>query len=144
MQSQSTVLVIGVATAPQPSSVLDVYTAATAREALATIRLVSFDLMVVGLENPSLDVWGLMQRVIDAWPQLRWILASGELSPEEEILARSLGALMVLSTMPQADWIAECAASLRRREVATRVQPLPMYAGGIPAMPGQLASAKAS
>src|SRR5688572_7157368 len=79
MQSQSTVLMIGVAAAPQASSVLDVYTATTAREALATIRLVSLDLMVVGLDDSSLDVWTLMQRVVDAWPHLRWILAASDL-----------------------------------------------------------------
>jgi hypothetical protein len=107
---------------------LDVYTAATIREALATIRLVRFDLMLVGLEDPTLDIWGLMQRVAGAWPQLRWILASDQLTPEEEILARSLGALMVLDSLPDADWIAECASSLRNREAAARVQPLPVFA----------------
>jgi hypothetical protein len=114
------------ANAPRPSSVLDVYTASSPREVLATIRLVSFDLVLAGLDDPALDLWALMQRVITAWPQQRWILASQQVTPEEEILARSMGALMVLNTAPSEEWIVECAASLRHRAIASRVQPLPL------------------
>jgi DNA-binding response OmpR family regulator len=124
--SKSTVLVVGVATAPRPSSVLDVYTASSVREALSTIRLISFDLVLAGLDDPTLDVWTLLQRVSSAWPQQKWILASSQVTPEEEILARSLGALMILHAIPDGEWLAECAASLRRRGVATRVEPLPL------------------
>ena len=51
---------------------------------------------------------------------------------------------MVLGAMPDAEWLAEGAASLRRRQVATRVQPLPVYAGAAIETVNSLASAKAS
>lgn len=123
--SQSTVLTIGVATPLRPSSSLDLYAASTVREALATLRLVSCDLVLAGLDDPSIDVWTVMQRVLAAWPQQRWILAASDLTPEEEILARSLGALMVLNAVPDETWLAECAASLQERR-SRRLPPLPL------------------
>jgi hypothetical protein len=141
-QLQSTVLVVGVATAPRPSSEFDIYVARSQREALATIRLVSFDLIVAGLDDPTIDVWTLMQRVSSAWPQQRWVLASPAITAEEEILARSLGAVMVLSAVPDVEWIAECVASLRR-DGGTRPSPAPLLAG-VASSTASLASAKAS
>jgi hypothetical protein len=121
-------MTIGVAATLRPSSALDLYTASTVREALATMRLVSFDLVLAGLDDPSIDVWTVMQRVLAAWPQQRWILAAHDVTPEEEILARSWGALMVLNAVPDEEWLAECAASLQRRRASQRVQPLPLVA----------------
>jgi DNA-binding response OmpR family regulator len=133
------VLVVGAATAPRPSSVVDIYVARSLREALATIRLVSFDLIVAGLDDPTIDVWALMQRVSSAWPQQRWVLASPAISAEEEVLARSLGAVMVLSAAPDVEWIAECAASLRRAGASR-----PSAASVLPGMPATIPSALAS
>jgi len=124
-QSPSTVLTIGVTTPLRPSSALDLYAASTVREALATLRWVSCDLVLAGLDDPSVDLWTLMQRVLSAWPQQRWILAASDLTPEEEIFARSLGALMVLNAVPDETWLAECAVSLHQR----RLQRAPALVG---------------
>jgi DNA-binding NarL/FixJ family response regulator len=124
--SHSTVLTIGIAASLRSTSTLDLCTAASVREALATMRLMSFDLVLAGLDDPSLDTWTVMQRVAAAWPQQRWILAAHDVSPEEEILARSLGALMVLGAVPDEQWLAECAASLKERRAAQRARSLPL------------------
>ena len=141
--SHSTVLIVGAADAPQSTPQLDVYTAASIREALATIRLVAFDLIIAGLDDPGIDVWTLLQRISAAWPRQRWILASPRLTTEEEILARSLGAVMVLGSMPDADWISECAGSLRRREAGTGAAPTPRWDREALTLAGRLAEAKA-
>ena len=39
------------------------------------------------------------------------------MTPEEEILARSLSALMVLNAVPDETWLAECAASMQQRRL---------------------------
>jgi CheY-like chemotaxis protein len=108
-------LIVGVAGLTQSTSDLDVYTANSVRETLATIRLITFDLLVVGLENPAIDVWELIPRIRSAWPQQRWMLLSAHMSLEDEVAARSLGALVVLNELPHKDWLADFAHSLRRR-----------------------------
>jgi hypothetical protein len=113
---QPTLLAIGIDGLPCSSSAIDVYMASTIREVMSTMRLIAFDLVVVGLDSPHFDVWDAMQRVLTAWPQQRWVLASSQLTQEEEILARSLGALMVLDGVPEERWLADFAGSLRRPE----------------------------
>jgi hypothetical protein len=117
-QTKPALLAIGVTGLRPATPALDVYTASTLREAIATIRLICFDLLVVGLENPRLDVWDMMQRVLTAWPSQRWILASRRVTAELEIQARSLGALLVLAKLPDEAWLADFAASLRRRDLS--------------------------
>ncbi|MEX0936908.1 MAG: hypothetical protein WDZ59_03535 [Pirellulales bacterium] len=101
---------------------LDVYAASTIREAVATIRLLRFDLLVVGLDDVSLDAWELVHRVRTRWPYQRWIMASSKLGVNEEIQARCMGALLVLHEVPSEDWFVEFTASLRRRELSRRVR----------------------
>ncbi len=124
-QTTFSLLAVGVAGLRPRTSALDIYTASTVREAIATIRLVCFDLVVVDLDNPKLDVWELMHRVLAAWPHQRWILASPEITNDEEVHARSLGALVVLSEVPEETWLADFAASLRRRDLSRNVFTLP-------------------
>ena len=79
---QPTLLVVGVDNMPSHTSVVDIYTASTVREAMATIRLIYFDLLVVGLDDPALDVWDLMHRVLTARPQQRWILSAQQITTD--------------------------------------------------------------
>lgn len=121
---QPTLLAIGIDGLPKSSSGIDVYTASTVREVMSTMRLIGFDLVVVGLDDPHLDVWEAMHRVLTAWPQQRWMLASSQVTQEEEILARSLGAAVVLDEAPDELWLVEFASSLRRRDPVTGFSPL--------------------
>lgn len=121
---QPTLLTIGIDGLSNPSAVIDVYAASTIREAMSTMRLVGFDLVVVGLDRPEIDVWEIMHRVLAAWPQQRWLVAANSLTQEEEILARSLGATLVLDSVPDETWLAEFASSLRRREPEVVISPL--------------------
>ena len=121
---QPTLLAIGIDGLPKSSSAIDVYTASTVREVMSTMRLIGFDLVVVGLDDPHLDVWEAMHRVLTAWPQQRWMLASSQVTQEEEILARSLGAAVVLDEAPDELWLVDFASSLRRRDPMTSISPL--------------------
>lgn len=121
---QPTLLAIGIDGLPKSSSAIDVYTASTIREVMSTMRLIGFDLVVVGLDDPHLDVWEAMHRVLTAWPQQRWMLASSQVTQEEEILARSLGAAVVLDETPDELWLVEFASTLRRRDPVTGFSPL--------------------
>src|SRR5690606_1936804 len=93
-------------------------------EAMATMRLMGFDLVVVGLDRPEIDVWEIMHRVLTAWPRQRWLVATNSLTQEEEVLARSLGAALVLDSIPDETWLVEFASSLRRRGPEAAISPL--------------------
>jgi DNA-binding NarL/FixJ family response regulator len=121
---QPALLAIGIEGLPKRSSAIDVYAASSLREIVSTMRLISFDLVVVGLDDPHLDVWEAMHRVLAAWPHQRWMLASSQVTQEEEILARSLGAAVVLDSVPDECWFVEFASSLRRREPEAGISPL--------------------
>jgi hypothetical protein len=111
---QPTLLAIGVAGMSGPTSKLDIYAATTIREAIATMRLIYFDLLVVGLDNPALDFEELMHRVLTVRPHQRWILMAQQFSIIEEVQARSLGALMVLHEIPSESWLVSYVSSLRQ------------------------------
>lgn len=119
-----TLLTIGIPELPWRSQSINRYTAASVREAVAIIRLITFDLLLVGLNDPRLNVWDLMRRVTAAWPQQRWILASQNITPQQEILGRSLGALMILDECPDELWLRDFLASLSERDRLRRLVPL--------------------
>lgn len=115
------VMTLGVAGLPTPRAAIDVYAASSLREAVSTLRLVGIDLVLAGTNDPRLDVLGVMQRLLAAWPHQRWILASSQLTPQEEIMARSLGATMVFHSVPDECWVADFITSVQRRQGARRI-----------------------
>jgi hypothetical protein len=115
---QPTLLAIGVAGMSGHTSKLDIYAATTIREAIATMRLIYFDLLVVGLDDPTLDLTELMYRVLTVRPHQRWILLAQQFSTNEEVQARSLGALMVLHEIPSEPWLVRYVASLRQLDLS--------------------------
>jgi hypothetical protein len=119
--TETTLLAIGITELWPGKRRLSIYTASSLPETVATMRLICFDLLVVGLENPELDVWELMHRVLAVWPQQRWLLASQRINEDDEVLARSLGALLVLNELPTESWLMDFAASLKRRDRSKRI-----------------------
>jgi hypothetical protein len=118
--TKPSLLVIGIDNLRVRPSLVDVHTASTLREAVAVIRLSYFDLLLVGLDNPKVDVWTLMHRLWATRP--RWLLISPHLTSDEEVRARSLGALLVLHELPNDVWLADFAASLRQRILSNNVR----------------------
>ncbi len=119
-----TLLATGVAGLRHSIREFDLYTVSSIREATAITRLMSFDLLLVGLANPTLDVWTLVRRVLAAWPRQRWVLIDRQVTAEQEIVARSLGALLVLHELPSEAWLEDIVASLRRRNLLSSVRTL--------------------
>jgi hypothetical protein len=74
---------------------LDVTFVATARAALAALRVMQFDLMVTTTTVAGEPVWPLAAKVRAVRPRLRWVLIDGSLDDAGERLARSLGATLV-------------------------------------------------
>jgi hypothetical protein len=66
------------------------------REVIEMLRVLHFNLLLVGPGAMNSATWNLLDLVHRHWPDLRWVLVPGEnCGDREEILARSLGATSV-------------------------------------------------
>jgi hypothetical protein len=66
------------------------------REVIEMLRVLHFNLLLVGPDALEPATWAVLELVHRHWPQLRWVLMPGPKSGDrEEILARSLGATSV-------------------------------------------------
>jgi CheY-like chemotaxis protein len=95
---------------------LPMWRAATAAEALSTVRLAHVDLLLTGLALPDMCPWQFLRRVRAAASAPRWALVASELSEADEVAARALGAVAVLERMPEA---ADLLALLERARPAS-------------------------
>jgi hypothetical protein len=112
---QAAILAVGMAADGNlPAEVLH---AATGRRAIELMRLMQFDLLVVGRDISEMSLWQFVQRVRMTRPWQRWALAMDDVTPQEEVTARSLG---VIGIFRKSDWaeLMHVAESIRRRSVA--------------------------
>jgi DNA-binding response OmpR family regulator len=86
------------------------------REAIATMRVLRFDLVLTNERISDMSVWTLVERIRMGWPGQAWMLVAPDATQETEIKARSLGALMVWHEMPKPARLNELAAALHLRK----------------------------
>jgi DNA-binding response OmpR family regulator len=124
----------------------EVLIAATGRRAIELMRLMQFDLLVVAPNIADMPLWQFVQRVRMTRPWQRWALATDQLTPQEEVTARSLGVIGIFKE--KTDWpeLLHVAESIRRRTGAAvpagrrsvaepaRLHGQPISASFVPAM----------
>lgn len=123
------VLAVGVPSLAPVTANLDICVAPSAREAFAMLRLLHFDLLLAGRETLDQPVWWLIERVLRAWPQQRWVFVARDVTFEEEIRARSLGSSLILDAVPNGTALGEIVRTLLGRK-------LPSTAGWSSMTPG--------
>lgn len=72
------------------------------KKALELLRMLRFDLLVTGDRLPDMPVGHLIRRVRAAWPWQKWAMVGARISTQDEIVARTLGAVAVFDAPP--DW----------------------------------------
>ena len=72
------------------------------KKALELMRMLRFDLLVTGDRLPDMPVGHLIRRVRAAWPWQKWAMVGASITTQDEIVARTLGALAVFDAPP--DW----------------------------------------
>lgn len=117
-------LAVGLPDTPTATQQYDLRVADSGRQALAMLRLMYFDLLLVGDQVPDMSVWSLIRTIRMCWPQQRWALVASHITPREEIVARSLGALMVIESVPNCSRLHELAASLLGRQTPATLGPV--------------------
>jgi DNA-binding response OmpR family regulator len=122
-QVETTVLGVALDDVPEQVGSAAFTSARSARQAIEMLRLLRFDLVVVGLRTPDMSAWQFVQRMRAGWPGQKWALVAGTLRTSEELNARTLGALVIFDE--PADWsaIGEMARSLAERAAALREPP---------------------
>jgi CheY-like chemotaxis protein len=85
------------------------------RRAIDMLRMLSFDLVLVGMRIPDIGTWDFVRRVRMGWAWQKWALVGGAMSDQQEITARMFGSLKIYDVMPSSDELIELAASLRQK-----------------------------
>jgi DNA-binding response OmpR family regulator len=103
---------------------LDYCTVRSGRRAVDMLRILSFDLALVGTRIPDINCWDLIRRIRTGWAWQKWALVASDLTEEQEITARTFGSVKIYDVMPSGDEILQLAARLRARATVTAVNQL--------------------
>jgi hypothetical protein len=75
--------------------------AGSAREAFELLRVLRFDLVLVGRNLPDHSLWRFIREVQSVWPWQRWALVASCISEREEREARMLGVAQIIGAVPR-------------------------------------------
>lgn len=92
-QQSASILAICVdeSTAAEVSEGQSYFPATSARQAIDLLRMLKFDLVITGMELPDMPVFRLVSKIKTAWPWQKWALVANELTPQDEVIVRTLG-----------------------------------------------------
>jgi len=85
------------------------------RRAIDMMRMLSFDLVVVGMRIPDLSTWDFIRRIRTGWAWQKWALVGGAITEQQEITARMFGPLKIYDVMPSSDELLQLTAALREK-----------------------------
>lgn len=115
MHEQATVLAVGVGL-PQPTdTTLSMFECSTLRGTVEMLRISSFDLLLVGTNVVGTSALDLVRRIRNVWPSLKWAMVGTDLTPADEIAARSLGCICIFDETPSEEQLTDLAVSVSRR-----------------------------
>ncbi|MGB7160586.1 MAG: response regulator [Tepidisphaeraceae bacterium] len=117
------ILTVGLPDAGRPTE-LPLWRATNAAEALSILRLARIDLMLTGLVLPDMSPWQFVRRVRASARAPRWALVAAEMTVQDEIEARALGAAAVLERMPEPDTLLAMLAKARQAPAAQPSRPI--------------------
>jgi len=87
------------------------------RRAIDMLRMVSFDMVLIGTRIPDLSVWELLRHLKAAFPNQKWALVGGPISEQQEIKARMFGCTTLFDTTPSSGELLQLTARIREQAV---------------------------
>ncbi len=124
---------------------LDFCSVRSARRAVDMMRMLSFDLVLVGMRLPDASTWDFVRRVRTGSPWQKWALVGGGvgglITDDQERSARMFGSVRIYDVMPSSDEVLTLASNLREKAaqaVLNQTFDRPMSIGR-PVAPGSLA-----
>ena len=95
---------------------LDFCSVRSGRRAIDMLRMLSFDLVIVGTRIPDIATWEFIRRVRTGWAWQKWALVGGlGLTDQQEITARMFGSVKIYDVMPSSDEVLQLASFLREK-----------------------------
>ena len=94
---------------------LDFCSVRSGRRAIDMLRMLSFDLVIVGMRIPDISTWDFVRRVRTGWAWQKWALVGGMLTEQQEITAHMFGSVKIYDVMPSSDEVLHLASRLREK-----------------------------
>jgi len=88
------------------------------RRAIDMLRMVSFDMLLVGLNLPDMATWDFLRHLKAAFPHQKWALVGGPITEQQEINARMFGCTTMFETTPNSSELLALTARMREQAVA--------------------------
>jgi DNA-binding response OmpR family regulator len=98
---------------------LDFCTVRSGRRAIDMLRMLSFDLVIVGMRIPDISTWDFVRRVRTGWAWQKWALVGSAITEQQEITARMFGSVKIYDVMPSSDEVLQLASHLREKAAAS-------------------------
>jgi len=90
------------------------------RRAIDMLRMVSFDVVLVGLQIPDLSIWEFLRHMKTAFPNQKWALVGGPVTEQQEVKARMFGCSTLFDSTPSGTELLQLTSRMREQAV-TRV-----------------------
>jgi DNA-binding NarL/FixJ family response regulator len=116
-------LSVGVEPVPESTDSILIQTVRSGRDAIMELRIAKVDLLLAGPAISDMTMWELIERIRSARPHQKWVMIDSRLSPQNEIKARSLGAMFVCSEMPECSRLHELAQNLLKKSAGEKYRP---------------------
>ena len=98
---------------------LDFCSVRSGRRAIDMMRMLSFDLVLVGMRLPDINTWDFVRRVRTGWAWQKWGLVGGGIggliTDDQERTARMFGSVRIYDVMPSSDEVLTLASALREK-----------------------------
>jgi CheY-like chemotaxis protein len=119
------VTVLGVCVEEPPSVEqavgLDFCSVRSGRRAIDMLRILSFDLTLVGMTIPDITTWDFIRRMRTGWAWQKWALVASQITEQQEITARTFGSIRIFEVMPTGEELLRMGAKLRSKASLTGI-----------------------
>jgi CheY-like chemotaxis protein len=88
------------------------------RRAIDMLRMVSFDMLLLGLQLPDMSPWDFLRHLKAAFPHQKWALVGGAITEQQEVSARMFGCTTIFESTPTSSEMLTLTARMREQAVA--------------------------
>jgi CheY-like chemotaxis protein len=99
------------------SAELNYHAVHNGRRGIDMLRMVSFDMVLVGMKLPDMATWDFLRHLKAAFPHQKWALVGGPISEQQEVTARMFGCTTLFDTTPSGKELMNLTARMREQAV---------------------------
>jgi CheY-like chemotaxis protein len=104
-------------TAASGSGELNYHAVHNGRRAIDMLRMVSFDVVLVGMRIPDVSTWEFLRHMKTAFPNQKWALVGGPVTEQQEVKARMFGCSTLFETTPSGAELMQLTSRMREQAV---------------------------